>query len=255
MYNILPFMELDALHQIGAGMPDITNSIRAIEKRRNLMHATRQPVAAYHCPSRRPAIAYTYWHGDTTNYLAKPYFNVLPVDTIAKTDYAANGGSGTVDCNIAHMPEDPLINNPDGVDEATWDSFGGTQTTGVIYQRSVTEFREITDGASSTYLLGEKQLNPDEYAKGTNWGDDQGWNLGYDLDITRWTNTPPLQDISGLHAFEVFGSAHPSGVHMAFCDGSVHKISYKIDAAIHRELGGRGDGNRALGKDPDFDAF
>jgi prepilin-type processing-associated H-X9-DG protein len=40
-----------------------------------------------------------------------------------------------------------------------------------------------------------------------------------------------------------FGSPHAGGVNMAFCDGSIHTVSYDIDWQLHRNLGDRADGN------------
>ena len=39
-----------------------------------------------------------------------------------------------------------------------------------------------------------------------------------------------------------FGSAHEAGFNMAFCDGTVRKMSYSIDPTIHMQLGHRSDG-------------
>ncbi|NLE36552.1 MAG: DUF1559 domain-containing protein [Pirellulaceae bacterium] len=39
-----------------------------------------------------------------------------------------------------------------------------------------------------------------------------------------------------------FGSAHPGGVNMVFCDGKVTSISYDIDLTIHERLSNQRDG-------------
>jgi prepilin-type processing-associated H-X9-DG protein len=52
----------------------------------------------------------------------------------------------------------------------------------------------------------------------------------------------PIQDTPGVGDLLRFGSAHANGVHMAFCDGSVLRISYTIDGETHRRLGNREDG-------------
>ena len=38
-----------------------------------------------------------------------------------------------------------------------------------------------------------------------------------------------------------FGSAHPSGFHAVFADGSVHSISYDVDPFVFDRLGNRED--------------
>ena len=75
---------------------------------------------------------------------------------------------------------------------------------------------DITDGASITYLAGEKFLDPDQYVTGTDWGDDQSAYSGDCDDLCRWTGqdtattivtNPPLPDTPGNGNWSIFGSA------------------------------------------------
>jgi prepilin-type processing-associated H-X9-DG protein len=125
----------------------------------------------------------------------------------------------------------------------------GQQASGVIYLFSTCTMAAISDGTSNTYLIGEKNLSPDDYLNGLSGGDDQGWIEGFDSDIVRkvGNNTTtsayvPLIDTPGVDDAWCFGSAHASGFNMAFCDGSIRSISYMINAEVHRRLGNRKDG-------------
>jgi prepilin-type processing-associated H-X9-DG protein len=37
----------------------------------------------------------------------------------------------------------------------------------------------------------------------------------------------------------LFGSAHPSGVNMLYCDGSFRLVSYAVDPRVHHQAGSR----------------
>ena len=127
---------------------------------------------------------------------------------------------------------------------------------GVIYKFDEVRIANITDGTSNTYLLGEKYIDPLHYADGMDAGDNQPFNTGYDLDSVRWspwdaasnTYLVPAQDQEGVVNYFTFGSAHPSGFNMAFCDGSVHRLSFSIDPNIHACLCNRKDGRPIDGR-------
>jgi prepilin-type processing-associated H-X9-DG protein len=40
----------------------------------------------------------------------------------------------------------------------------------------------------------------------------------------------------------IFGSAHPSGFNMAFCDASVSPVAFDVDSEVHGLRGSRADG-------------
>ena len=94
-------------------------------------------------------------------------------------------------------------------------------------------------------MLGEKWLNPNNYAWG-DWHDDRGWTDGWDPDIVRYTGFPPVPDSAkgtgyGWEGYQ-FGGAHPAGINFAFGDASVHHIRFKINLTTFNALGGRIDG-------------
>ena len=106
-----------------------------------------------------------------------------------------------------------------------------------------TRISQITDGTSSTLLVGDKSLQPDGLTA-SQLDDDQGYTVAWDQDIMRNTNKVPNFDHFGQAAANVqFGSLHPTRFQAVFCDDSVHSISYSIDATVFNNLGNIADGN------------
>jgi prepilin-type N-terminal cleavage/methylation domain-containing protein len=229
MFNILQYIEQDALRNMGAD-----------GDRTKMTLAASTPLAVQNCPSRRICTSYPFV--TTANY---SNLNPQPT-TVGRTDYAGNGGDCLDGC--AGYGFVSTLKDGDDRSESWWLSMPGSakQSTGLFYVRSIVKICDIVDGVSNTYLLGEKYCNPDHYADGLSAYDDQGWNLGWDWDNVRWCNNAtdyqPLQDQPGYDRGRAFGSAHAIGFHMAMCDGSVQFINYSIDPTTHNRLGNRKDG-------------
>jgi prepilin-type N-terminal cleavage/methylation domain-containing protein/prepilin-type processing-associated H-X9-DG protein len=268
-FQVLPFIEEQALHDLGKGQA--VNSAAFLTAAIQL-HTT--PVATFHCPSRRPAKLYPISWG--TLLLQ----TVIQTQTaIAKGDYAANAGDALVSAGDPFQPPVPMTAPGPGAQYLNPETYTGwTPTnlpndptngiyyqTGVIYYRSEVSSKKITDGASNTYLVGEKFLTPLMYeaaeATARGYGDNQGCYVGYEWDNERvaWNpklagsaaaaialqpNYQPQQDSIGADPPNeyAFGSAHPGAMNMSMCDGSVHAISYDIDPLVHEYLANRLDG-------------
>ena len=228
LFNILPYIELGALHDLGLG-----------GNADGLCRMAETPVATFYCPTRRSDIAYPYVHSGIFYYYNRP-------SAIGRSDYAGSTGEATL--NGGDGPTSYTDADGGAWTDAKWATVvgGAGDANGVIFRHSQCLVADITDGISNTYLIGERYMNPDYYATGTDADDDQGWMMGYDYDINRETNPvpdcAPRQDTSGESHYWAFGSAHAGGFNMAFCDGSVHWIGYSIDPEVHRRLGDRKDG-------------
>ena len=238
-YNLLPFVEQQALHDLGAsgsGLP--------IEQANSQRVAT--PLAVFNCPTRRrPALhPFSALPGHYPSNGAPKLCN--PVSAVARSDYAINGG----DCVRWHTTSPADL--AQGDDPAfVWNDM--SSHTGVSYQRSQVTVADIRDGTSNTLLIGEKNINPDFYATGDDWGDNDNLYCADEADMLRWADSvsgcdapgtkPPVQDRPGLMtAWLNFGSAHAGALNMSFCDGSVRTVSYSIDLEVYRRLGNRKDG-------------
>jgi prepilin-type N-terminal cleavage/methylation domain-containing protein len=234
IYNTLPFMEQDALHNMGAGQTDNDKHITAGE-----MMAI--PLAELMCPTRRAVQLYPYHPGVTPQT-----YNAVETKSAARTDYAINKGDFYVDSK----------EGPKKIDDPSYVWPDTTDMTGISFVCSAIQARDITDGLNNTYLVGEKYINVLDYASGKYLGDDSSICQGDDYDIGRYVclayynkdgkiveePVPPLKDMRTYTDYFCFGSAHPTTWQASFCDGSVHTISYDIDTELHRRLGNRCDG-------------
>ena len=93
IYNVLPFIEQAALHDLGVGAADRP------EKRRQLP-ANVHPVGVLYCPTRRKALAYP-WTGGAGG---APILNAGQMAAVGRSDYAANGGDFYVISSVGGGP-------------------------------------------------------------------------------------------------------------------------------------------------------
>jgi prepilin-type processing-associated H-X9-DG protein len=232
IYNVLPFIEQSALHDLGAGVGTWDS---AAKKSANKIRMNT-PFNGINCPSRRGAIAFPCFAGDMNNYPAP--------GVVSRTDYAANGGDYWTEINLP-LAEYPIdVSSPTAVQNSL-PNIGKLAeiTSGVMFFCSRIRPVEVSDGTSNTYLLGEKYADHDHYEDGQGAGDNESAIIGDDRDITRWAGPayPPIPDTPGNANELIFGSAHEAGFNMAFCDGAVQTMNYSIDLPTHAWLANRHD--------------
>lgn len=237
-FQVLPYMELQSIFNSSTG---------------NKQAFVQTIVPGFNCPSRRGARLYPVLAG-------LPWANLgVEVPQQGKADYAANyGDAQTVSDSAIYgnptsssCPCTLYAASPKSVAEGQSSTFKWPDTsriTGIVFVRSSVRVKDVTDGLSKTYAVGEKYLNPDKYEDGQDGGDDWSIFIGHQDDTLRTTHfnanldCSPLQDRGGVQGAFCFGSAHPGGFQMAMGDGSTHTISYSISSEIHRRLGNRSDG-------------
>jgi prepilin-type N-terminal cleavage/methylation domain-containing protein/prepilin-type processing-associated H-X9-DG protein len=207
-YQLLPFIEQD---NVWKNTDD------------NVVGST--PIIIYFCPSVRGPTIFNYQQNGANTRRAM-------------MDYSACGG--------------------------TWGSYsssGGNALDGAVVptqSASGTKRRisDIIDGTSNTLMIGEKFLDGQAVNKtAPTCNDDQGYVDGWDNDTICYANgdnpaagptiTPQKIDPSVANNSTCghwFGSIHPGGCQVVFCDGSVHSISYNIDANTWKWICGIKDG-------------
>jgi len=270
IYNVLPFIEEQAVHDLGKGAKITTTApLTALAKQR-----LQTPLTQFTCPSRRAVKTYAgYFFGDTYIQTGMTGANGVAANGIAKSDYAASSGDANwisgdnFDQPTTYAQADSITWKRVDVCKATGnfavDGYVPACQTGIMFVRSEIKMKQVTDGTSKTYLVGEKWLNSKGYdgftdpnLPGFDYGDNGGMYTGFESDnhraawcmrnpVSTQEDSQPRQDNAGVTVDPVrpFGSAHAGGFNMAFCDGSVHGIGYDIDAVTHSRIAHRFDGD------------
>ncbi|MGD0654235.1 MAG: DUF1559 domain-containing protein [Thermoguttaceae bacterium] len=243
MFNILPWIEQRGLHDAAMGKTGTA-------KMSILTIGTQTVLPEFYCPTRRPAILYPQTQSQARTIPS----NMNAFTVSSHTDYAGNAGiyagnspnmmSGSgnwfspatgTDAVTVSITSWPDVNNKSSAD----------YMNGILFYTSMVQIKDVRDGTAHTYLIGEKYMDPDHYMDSFGYDDDSPIFGGFDWDFYRWGVNPPMQDHRGYLSptYDIFGSAHPGTFNMAFCDGSVHTISYDITQSTHQYLCDRNDGH------------
>jgi prepilin-type N-terminal cleavage/methylation domain-containing protein len=232
-FNVLPYIDQQTVHDAGAGLAPA-------DKANALVAQLAMPLAVFNCPTRRPLMAYGMPPGSGPNdyyfnYNGPPLALAL---FAARSDYGACAGDQSVYSQLGGGPTSLAQGDMPGY---PWPNT--SSMTGITFLRSEISLANVTDGASNTYLAGEKLIDSDHYFDGEDPGDNGNYSCGFDVDSVRasWQGSP-MQDTPGVVLWQRWGSAHATGCRFVFCDGSVHVISYSIDPTINNLLANRADG-------------
>ena len=66
-------------------------------------------------------------------------------------------------------------------------TLGDNKPTGVVFGRSEINFRQVSDGTSKVYMVGEKYMSTDNYEDGLDFGDNEPAFSGNNTDTLRIT--------------------------------------------------------------------
>ncbi len=199
--------------------------------------AIKTPVATLNCPSRRPAIAYPLVDSLSDGTGQRDHTrNYGPLG--ARTDYAISGGA---------------LEGRKGEPESGWYA----KNNGIYALGRRTKLKDITDGTSKTYLVGEKVMNPPDYLNGRDSMD--LWPIVAAENVRNYVrmggvNDPPNESMApyqdsanGCVSCHAFGSAHAAAWNVVMADGSVRSLPYSMDDMNHRAFSSIDAGDILLG--------
>ena len=196
-------------------------------------------LAAHNChdvTGHLPAAGWGWWwvgepgRGSGKDQPGGWAFALLPYteqDNLARLGEGASGGAAASDATPGNF-----WTTADG--KATLDP---ARFNGPVVPRRPVMLTAIRRGTSNVLLLGEKYLDPDGYATGKDFGDNECLYTGLNNDVGRSTDRAPKQDKRGLADTVGFGSAHVGGMNGCFGDESVRGVRYAVDAGRFKPYG------------------
>lgn len=248
---ILPYIEQE-------GMMDLWDFTQSYYLQTTL--AQQAQVKIYLCPSRRqsPQLSVT---GDIPADAPTPTGNFAVQMPGACGDYACSVHN-TSDLTGAFLPDPPSMYYiyARGAIIRTDDGKGtGYQQWNLpvnLDWRSLTSLRDVLDGTTNTFLVGEKHVRPDRFGNrlagagangSTSFGGDDGDNCIFNGD--HYDNFARVAGpTNGLARFVNeaynynFGSYHPGICQFVYCDGRVRALQVSIDGTNLGRMVNRKDG-------------
>jgi prepilin-type N-terminal cleavage/methylation domain-containing protein len=202
-FQILPYIESDAVWRGGDGKNDMERSIFAI--------STPDPL--FFCPTRR-----------------------APEVIVAQDWYAFPSNSGK---SFGHAKNDYAASSHDAFGSKPYDKGIGVVTQ--MRPTKVSEVKDglsstllLGEKRMNVAHLGKMQAHDNE-------GYTCGWNHDT-MRYTEREPLPDFRGVLGDLGGDRFGGPHPAVMATVMADNSVHFISYEISLDTFRRLGHRGDG-------------
>jgi prepilin-type N-terminal cleavage/methylation domain-containing protein/prepilin-type processing-associated H-X9-DG protein len=173
--------------------------------------AIRRTIDAFVCPSNRRPVTVASGTGASTNSLLGP------------SDYRGSMSAGwippTSDNGCTNVPPFP----------ATCLYYDN----GLMYQNSAVNMADITDGSSTTIIMGESIYTAGVWAQAT--------SAVVRTNIDRTINQA-VPNANNVLYWIYWASKHPSMVNFAFCDGSVRPVTTQINKLVLNKLVTRNGG-------------
>jgi prepilin-type N-terminal cleavage/methylation domain-containing protein/prepilin-type processing-associated H-X9-DG protein len=215
-FYLLPFMEQNAMFQayrVGTKSYSPANAI-----------TFQTPVPTLYCPSRRAPVA-------DRDFDSTGVSETIPPESqghAAGGDYAANAGTLFRGANVNQL-----------------------DLSGPIFTASKINERQVTDGLSNTFAVGEKFIgatdpdNPPEAGmECAAIGDCAIFDGNNPETVMRSADKGfPTGQGYGASDNERFGSTHTDLANFAYLDGSVRPINYSINQIVFENLGNIADDN------------
>jgi prepilin-type N-terminal cleavage/methylation domain-containing protein len=197
------------------------------------LRAMQTPLEAFRCPSDTGPLVNNFdntlgGNEQTGNFYSRFVTDGASKIPIATSNYMLNMGPG----DSTTPAVDPTIYGP---------------PLGIGAQNSRVRIRDITDGTSNTFCVGERAWKLNDLLvgagtalaisadplvninQGTSWDIKSAGTNVMSLTYDGPNFCPPAPHGQRQHQSRAFNSAHEGGVFFLFCDGSVRFISENID--------------------------
>jgi prepilin-type N-terminal cleavage/methylation domain-containing protein/prepilin-type processing-associated H-X9-DG protein len=190
------------------------------------LNAMQIPIPTYVCPSAiLPA-------SRPSAFSSGPLSTSPTVPTGENPTSVTGGGYAYSNCRGV-MGAQPISDPASNAGDADW------LQNGVIFPNSAIKISDITDGTTSTLLIGEARYGF--------WGDNMSCCARFRNDRSTPTDFdaywfPTARNVLPQPQYFSFGSLHDDTVNFALCDGSVRPIAKSIDKGLIRKLATRAEG-------------